>query len=122
MSDDAPVVKGSPETIWLNYGDIEIDCDHSELDEVTWCADEIGPSDVRYVRGDRLDAANAELAALRADRDRLRAERDRLLKAAQDVLDDRSGVMGSVAVWAVGRKVCTALKDALAASGGEVGK
>ena len=50
-----PSVTGSPETIWLVYGDLECDDTHRECcasGEVTWCEDRQFDSDVRYVRED----------------------------------------------------------------------
>lgn len=47
-----PRVTGSPNEIWLNYGDIEDDCTHDECYHaggVTWCQDKVFDSDVRYV-------------------------------------------------------------------------
>lgn len=48
----APVVTGSPDTIWLCYGDLDRDATHRECVEVLWCEDKQHPSDVRYVRAD----------------------------------------------------------------------
>ena len=58
LSDDdaallPPKVTEAPAHIWLNYGDIERDCIHSECarsGEVTWCEDPQDASDVQYVR------------------------------------------------------------------------
>ena len=62
---DHPTVTGSPDEIWLVYGDIERDATHAEvllLGEVSWCGDQINDSDVRYVRADIAD--RAQLATL----------------------------------------------------------
>jgi hypothetical protein len=58
-------VTGAPDEIWLNYGDIERDCTHTECvrdGEVTWCEDSAFESDVKYVRADRLEAAEKDAA------------------------------------------------------------
>jgi hypothetical protein len=60
----APVVTGSPDTIWLCYGDIDSDATHSECAEVMWCDDKQGPSDVCYVRADLFDAEHAQRVTL----------------------------------------------------------
>ena len=55
-----PCVTGTPDILWLNYGDIELDCTHSECathGDVTWCEDSVLQSDVRYVRADLVLAA-----------------------------------------------------------------
>lgn len=60
-----PKVTGSPERIWLVYGDIERDCTHFECcrdGEVTWCEDGQFSSDVQYVRADALTAQAATIA------------------------------------------------------------
>lgn len=51
----APVVTGSPDSIWLCYGDLQHDDTHAECcrsGEVTWCDARQDASDVRYVRVD----------------------------------------------------------------------
>lgn len=58
----APEVTGSPERIYLNYGDIERDCTHAECSrdgEVTWCEDSAFSTDVAYVREAAVSAAPA---------------------------------------------------------------
>jgi hypothetical protein len=62
-----PRVTGSPESIWLVYGDIDSDAVHSECHEVMWCADSQYPADVNYVRADLFDAQAAEIERMRAD-------------------------------------------------------
>jgi hypothetical protein len=50
-----PRVTGSPDAIWLNYGDIDRDCTHAECylsGDVSWCQDNVFDSDVKYVRAD----------------------------------------------------------------------
>ena len=50
-----PRVSGSPDAIWLVYGEIERDDTHANCctsGEVTWCEDPQFMADVRYVRGD----------------------------------------------------------------------
>ena len=50
-----PRVTGSPEAIWLVYGDLEHDDTHRECcatGDVTWCEDAQFPADVRYTRTD----------------------------------------------------------------------
>ena len=81
-----PKVTGSPEQIWLIYGDIDRDCTHAECSQhgdVTWCEDSVFSSDVKYVRADTLEAQSAtiaeqarEIEALRADAERYRWLRD----------------------------------------------
>lgn len=65
-----PRVDGSPDVVWLVYGDIEVDDTHRECcasGEVTWCEDSQFPSDVQYLRAD-----SDELVALRKDAERYR--------------------------------------------------
>lgn len=50
-----PRVAGSPDAIWLVYGELEHDDTHANCcasGEVTWCEDPQFMADVRYVRGD----------------------------------------------------------------------
>lgn len=57
-----PKVTGSPDCIWLVYGDLERDATHAECyrdGEVTWCAGPQFASDVRYVRADVVASASA---------------------------------------------------------------
>jgi len=59
-----PRVTDAPDTIYLNYGDIERDATHRECcasGEVTWCEDAVFESDVKYVRADRFEALVAAL-------------------------------------------------------------
>lgn len=61
-----PRVTGSPETVWLVYGDLERDVTHRECcesGEVTWCEDAQFPADVRYLRADLLYQQAREIAA-----------------------------------------------------------
>lgn len=57
-----PIVTGAPQSIYLNVGEIEYDCDFDELgategtDSVTWCTDQQFPADIRYVRADLVVA------------------------------------------------------------------
>ena len=74
-----PRVDGAPNTIWLNYGDIDHDCTHAERyrdGDVTWCDERMSASDVAYVRAEyataemavanaALEAANTEIAQLK---------------------------------------------------------
>jgi len=69
-------VSGSPETIWLVYGDIEHDCKHMDCPDVTWCKDAQFDSDVMYVRADLT-----EIEQLKAENKRLLAERQELIDA-----------------------------------------
>ena len=65
-SQHEPKVTGSPDRIWLVYGELEYNDTHAALcrdGEVTWCEDKQYPSDVEYVRA---DIAADLLAALRA--------------------------------------------------------
>lgn len=53
--DRTPVVTGSPDEIWLVYGELEQDDTHDELSrsgDVAWSPNQEFPSDVRYVRAD----------------------------------------------------------------------
>lgn len=46
-----PKANNPPETIYLQVGDIDSDCEFSECDdsgEVTWCADKIHDTDIEY--------------------------------------------------------------------------
>ena len=66
---DHPTVTGSPDEIWLVYGDIERDATHAEvqfLGAVSWCGDQINDSDVRYVRADIADRLTADNENLRS--------------------------------------------------------
>ena len=77
----SPRVTDAPAEIWLVYGDIELDSTHRECcasGEVTWCEDSQFESDVRYVRGDVAQQADAELTKLRAECERLRAALDKI--------------------------------------------
>ena len=59
-------ITGSPETIWLNYGDIDRDDTHKNCardGEVTWCDEAVFYSDIKYVRADIAQAREAELVA-----------------------------------------------------------
>ena len=70
----SPRVTDPPAEIWLVYGELEHDDTHRECcasGEVTWCEDGQFASDVRYVRGDIAQPADAELARLRAECDDL---------------------------------------------------
>ena len=60
-----PRVTGSPESIWLVYGDIDSDATHSECHEVMWCEDGQYASDVKYVREDLFDVQAAKIERLR---------------------------------------------------------
>lgn len=62
MSNDTPKVIGAPHVIFLNYGDIPDDTQHSEFGEVSWCEMAHDASDVKYVRA---DIAQALLHALK---------------------------------------------------------
>lgn len=72
-----PKVTGSPERIWLQYGDIEDDCTHDECDrdgDISWCDHAVFDSDVGYVRADALEAQAREIEALRRQIDSERAD------------------------------------------------
>lgn len=61
--DRTPVVTGSPDEIWLVYGELEQDDTHDELSrsgEVAWSPNQEFPSDVRYVRADLYAAVAAD--------------------------------------------------------------
>lgn len=61
--DPPPEVLNPPAEIYLIYGDLDTDAEHSECREVTWCKDSQFCTDVRYVRSDIYYEA-----LLRADR------------------------------------------------------
>lgn len=69
---DMPKVTGSPESIYLVYGDLseapEDDFTHGALtgaeDSVTWCEQEQFSTDVKYIRADLADEAMAALRGL----------------------------------------------------------
>ena len=68
-----PRVTGSPDAIWLVYGELEHDDTHAECcrsGEVTWCEDPQFMADVRYVRGD-LAAEMVQQAVVSARAQRL---------------------------------------------------
>lgn len=63
-----PKITGSPETIWLNYGDLERDDTHencSRNGEVTWCEEAVFVSDVKYVKADRIEELERKVFALK---------------------------------------------------------
>lgn len=74
MSTPDPKVTGSPENIWLIYGEIDTDTAHDECHEISWCDEPQDAADVRYVRGDVADRQAAEAEALRRERDELREQ------------------------------------------------
>lgn len=77
-----PRVTGSPEAIWLVYGDLERDDTHANCcaeGEVTWCEDAQFAADVRYTRTDRV--SELVRAAVAAERERL----DDLLRRYQGI-------------------------------------
>lgn len=49
---DKVKVIGSPEEIYLIYGDIYESVNHDDCDDVSWCLDQQFYTDVRYVRSD----------------------------------------------------------------------
>lgn len=52
-TDEPPQVTGSPETIWLNYGEIDCDMTHDELyrdGDITWSVNKVFDTDVRYTK------------------------------------------------------------------------
>src|SRR5574337_2236788 len=54
-----PRVTDAPAEIWLVYGELEHDDTHANLyrdGDVTWCQHQIGASDVRYVRAEKMTA------------------------------------------------------------------
>ena len=90
----APVVTGSPDTIWLCYGDLDRDATHRECGEVMWCEDKQDQSDVRYVRADLSGADQAQRIALM----------DALLRSMQaDAVEYLRPDGGRDAAWLVGR-------------------
>ncbi len=79
-----PRVTGSPEAIWLVYGDLEDDATHAECadsGEVTWCEDAQFPADVRYTRTDVV--AERVRAAVAAERERW-SDIEQFLVACED--------------------------------------
>lgn len=98
-----PKVLNPPDAIWLNYGDIDEDCTHEECaDGVTWCAEEIDDSDVRYVRADLHESIIAERDALRqeaaaqAEQNRIGAVREMSLADDRDRLAARCEGLSAV--------------------------
>ncbi|MFM0141798.1 hypothetical protein [Paraburkholderia sp. RL18-085-BIA-A] len=93
MSDDVKVING-PYLIYLQIGD-DFDpgeVDFSELQEVTWCADNIHGTDIAYVRADALTAANARITELSA--------KCRLYEASLDKADrEAAGLKKDAARW-----------------------
>jgi hypothetical protein len=76
-----PRVTGSPDAIWLVYGDLEQDATHAECSDrgaVLWCEDAQFAADVRYTRTDLVAERVAGAAA---------AERERWTTAARLVLE-----------------------------------
>ena len=76
-----PRVTGSPDEIWLVYGDLERDDTHANCrasGEVTWCEDAQFPADVRYVHA---TTAEAKILALELALSELRHEAMRVLVA-----------------------------------------
>lgn len=72
-----PTVTGSPDAIWLVYGELEHDDTHDNCardGEVLWCEDPQFPADVKYVRADRLAGVEAERDRLAAEVEALRAD------------------------------------------------
>ena len=70
-----PRVTGSPETIWLVYGELEHDDTHAncaDSGEVTWCEDAQFPADVRYLRADLLYREAREIVAQEVAAERAR--------------------------------------------------
>lgn len=70
-------ITGSPDEIWLNYGDIERDDTHQNCardGEVTWCEEAVFYSDIKYVRADLIEALRQQLAAKQAEVDALMLE------------------------------------------------
>lgn len=71
-ADHMPKVTGSPDTIYLVYGDLSSELQntftHHEFaghdDSVTWCEDNQYPTDVKYIRADCADEAMAALREL----------------------------------------------------------
>lgn len=74
-SQHEPRVTGSPETVWLVYGDLDHDDTHANCcasGEVTWCEDAQFPADVRYLRADLLYHEAREIAAQEVNAERAR--------------------------------------------------
>jgi hypothetical protein len=65
MSADVKVIN-APERIYLQIGDdfLPGEVDFGDLQEMTWCADNIHGTDITYVRADALETANARIAVL----------------------------------------------------------
>lgn len=80
--ENSPSVTGSPDAIWLVYGELDHDDTHRELcasGEVTWCEAPQHPADVRYTRTDLV--AERVRAALAAQADEVAQLRQALQEA-----------------------------------------
>ena len=60
------MVRNAPESIWLNVGFDDEDCDFGELAEVSWCEEPIDDCDIEYRRVRRHSPPRAEAARYRA--------------------------------------------------------
>lgn len=67
-----PKVTDSPERIYLQYGDIDIDCTHDECEEVSWCNEPVYDSDIAYVRADIADTLRDKVRELEVEVETLR--------------------------------------------------
>jgi hypothetical protein len=91
-----PRVTGSPEAIWLVYGELAHDDTHAELcshEGVTWCEDAQFAADVRYTRTDLV--AERVLAAVAAERERWKRAAEEMAQEA----DHKFTMDGTVAHW-----------------------
>jgi hypothetical protein len=82
-----PVCTGAPERIWLVVGDLDQDCKFDDLDEVTWCSDQVCNQDIEYVRADTVTDLRASLRREENARKVLADENMRLLKELRAMHD-----------------------------------
>ncbi len=85
-----PRVTGSPDVIWLVYGELEHDDTHANCcasGEVTWCEDPQFIADVRYVRGD-LAAEMVQQSVISARAQRLTRQQAMALHTMLDHYGD----------------------------------
>lgn len=113
---DAPKIIDAPDTIWLNYGDIERDCTHAECyreGDVTWCQEPVFDSDVKYVRAD--DATLARIAELEAEWRRECDDADKIMEKIGLTIEQARTDGGSLKVAFICNHIQETL-DALAAT------
>jgi hypothetical protein len=99
MSD--PKVTGSPDEIYLVYGDIERDATHEEVwrhGDIGWSESRVYRSDVKYVRADRIEALEEELRLT----DKLLESRDQVLKVIPACLDHGHSCVPHAIEWVQG--------------------